>query len=64
MTFPWQTEKMRRKFEKDEDFARRAIFAHQSTMADILREQANRDRLRPTKRPPPPLKKEEVNEKP
>lgn len=53
MSFPWRTEKMRRKQERDEEFAARAIAGYHRTMADILRDQANVDRLRPAPRPVP-----------
>ncbi len=42
MSFPWQTDKARRKQEHDEDFATQAIARYHRTMADILREQAAR----------------------
>ena len=50
MGFHWQTENDRRKEVRDEEFARRAIANLHRTMAHILREQLNRDRLRPGKR--------------
>lgn len=50
MSFPWQTEKALRKQERDEDYARRAIAGYHRTMADILRDQLDRDRLWPATR--------------
>jgi len=42
MSFPWQTEKARRKQKKDEEFAIKAIANYHRTMTDILREQSER----------------------
>lgn len=54
MTFPWLSEKERRKQERDEEYAARAISGYHRTMADILRDQSQVNVLRPAPRRPRP----------
>lgn len=58
MSFPWVTEKERRRQRDDEEAADRAIAGYHKTMADILRVQSKVNVLRPAS-PQPRLRQDE-----